>query len=334
MRQRNSSPTGHPAAAPPQRTRSLRLVVSAALAVPLLALLAPLVLGAAVIASPSVSEAAGTQHLYSWGNFGEDGSVNPGVDKPTLINGIPGTITQLVASNSATYALTSSGAVWAFGANDFGELGNGQTTDSFSIPVEVQFPAGTVIASLPSPMPYASGLAIDTKGNAWGWGINQGGELCLGEKNEHTVPVELPFTDVTLATGAGNHATYEAGGKLYSCGANQEGQLGTGNTKSSRGPVAVVDPESGTSAVTDLFSSWGNTGALLADGTFWEWGLNKNGQVGDGNLFASDSPVEVQRMYSTRRATCGPAARTRSARSATARSRSRASCNPRWSSRA
>ena len=49
--------------------------------------------------------------------------------------------------------------------------------------MKVRFPAGVKIASLPiDVMPFDTGLAVDTKGHVWGWGDNQGGELCLGNQ--------------------------------------------------------------------------------------------------------------------------------------------------------
>ena len=114
--------------------------------------------------------AATVQTTYSWGTFGEHGKVNQNVVTPTVINGTPADITQLVATNAATYELTASGQVWAFGANDYGELGNGTTTDSFTTPVQVHFPADVTIASLANPMPYATAMAIDSTGRGVGMG--------------------------------------------------------------------------------------------------------------------------------------------------------------------
>jgi alpha-tubulin suppressor-like RCC1 family protein len=245
-------------------------------------------LGLGVAALPA--GAATEQTTYSWGTFGEDGHVSPKVATPTVINGTPADIVQMVATNAATYELTASGQVWAFGANRFGELGNGTTTDSFTTPVEVQFPAGVTIASLPSPMPYATGMAIDTTGHAWGWGINQHGELCLGAADQETTPVKLPLPDVTLATGAGGHASYYAAGHIYSCGQNQFGQLGNGSTRDSKTPRVVHTA----GPVVGLYSGFGFTGALLKDGTYWDWGLNKLGQLGLGNTTNQSSPQQVQ----------------------------------------
>lgn len=239
-----------------------------------------------------------TQTVYSWGQFGEAaaGPSNPIQPTPTAIVGAPDNITQVVATNSATYMLTASGDVWAFGANSFGELGNGTTTSSLTTPVQVQFPAGVTIASLPSPGPFATMLAIDTNGNIWGWGADNNGSLCLGSATQESVPVQLPFSNVTVATGAGGHASYYASGQLFSCGLNQYGQLGIGNTST----VMTKTKVSMEAPVAQLYSGYGFTGARLTDGTYWNWGINARGQLGNGTTTNSNVPQQVTRLGASR----------------------------------
>ncbi len=90
-------------------------------------------------------------------------------------------------------------------------------------------------------------------------------------------PKLLPFSDVTAATGAGQHASFVADGQLYSCGSGKDGERGTGNNASSTRPVPVA-----LSGVSQLFSSYADTAALLDNGTWWDWGNNSYGQLGIG----------------------------------------------------
>ena len=56
--------------------------------------------------------------------------------------------------------------VWAFGADQYGELGNGTSsqTGSYFTPVQVIFPAsGPHRRSLANPMPYDTAIAIDVE---------------------------------------------------------------------------------------------------------------------------------------------------------------------------
>jgi alpha-tubulin suppressor-like RCC1 family protein len=245
-----------------------------------------MVLGVIIILTLIAAVAAGAATpSYSWGQFGEDGAVNPPVPAPVAVKGLPPDVIQTVTSNSATYMLTSSGAVWAYGADDFGQLGQGSASAWTAVPWQIPLPP---IAFLPSPMPYATGLAVDKTGHIWGWGINQEGELCLGNTTDEFSPVMLPFVGVTAATGAGGHATYETASGLMSCGANGHGQLGDGGYADTTTPrkVAFSGP------VSSLASGYGFT-TILSAGTVYDFGLNNAGQLGDGTLQNSPVPVRV-----------------------------------------
>ncbi len=189
-------------------------------------------------------------------------------------------------------ALLTNGTLWSWGEGGNGELGNGSTRDSFDAAVQVRFPPGVRIASIPTDaMPYDTGLAVDTHGTAWGWGLNHGGSLCLGNSQPHDVPVRLPLTGVTALAGADGHAVYDTNGQIVSCGDNPYGVLGDGTERSSDSPVPVTGL--GGQPVRALVSSWNDAGALLANGEYLDWGYDNQGQLGDGTIGQS-SPVPVR----------------------------------------
>ncbi|MGH3159826.1 MAG: RCC1 domain-containing protein [Streptosporangiaceae bacterium] len=194
---------------------------------------------------------------------------------------LPGPVQQVGSSNSTQYALLTSGQVWAWGDGGDGQLGDGVTKNTFLRPVRVRFPAGVRIAFIPTDAdPYNSAFAVDTTGHVWAWGLNEGGEFCLGNNTQYPTPVELPFTGVTTLAGAANHATYDSAGTLYSCGRNDYGELGNGTTTDSMTPVKVKGLQD--SLVTTLVAAWGDTGAVLSNGAYYDWGYDTDGQVGDG----------------------------------------------------
>jgi alpha-tubulin suppressor-like RCC1 family protein len=240
--------------------------------------------------------ANGRPVVYSWGVVGSDSpavAVDAGLQStvPRAVSGIAGTVTQIATSNSDIYALTSTGTVWAWGLGGNGELGNGTTAAVARAAVQVKFPAGVTIASLPNPMPFDTGVAIDTHGDVWGWGYDRRDELCLPASGMQLVPKQLPLTDVTLASGAGGHLLFDSKGKVYACGINTYGELGTGNTEPKSTPTAVVGlPDVG---VKKLVSSWQGSGALMANGSYYDWGFNKRGLLGDDRTTSSSVPVHV-----------------------------------------
>jgi alpha-tubulin suppressor-like RCC1 family protein len=211
---------------------------------------------------------------------------------PTRVRGIHGRVIQVATSNSDGYALTARGAVYAWGAGRHGELGDGRSPLYAMKAVRVEFPAHVHIVSLANPMPFDGALGIDSHGHAWGWGLNAAGDLCLSREQEF-VPRRIPLDDVTLATGARSHVLFDSDGRVYACGSGTDGVLGDGSTQTSQTPVPVVSlPRD--ARVVALTSSWEGSGALLSDGSYYDWGFNAGGQLGDGTTFNSDVPVHVQ----------------------------------------
>lgn len=85
-----------------------------------------------------------------------------------------------------TLAIRKDGTLWAWGKNDFGQLGDGTNVDK-NDPLQI----GTdnnwfhVVAGL-----YYS-LGIKTDGTLWGWGDNKAGQLGDGTKNNKNVPTQI-----------------------------------------------------------------------------------------------------------------------------------------------
>jgi alpha-tubulin suppressor-like RCC1 family protein len=257
----------------------------------------------AVTTGAGTGTAAGTPVVSSvdhWGSlFGARRGNFDVLRSPASVT-LPGTVAQIGTSNSTEYALLTDGSLYAWGMGNAGQLGDGQTANSFTRPVRVEFPPGVRIRWIPTDaMPFDTGLAVDTEGRAWGWGRNGGGELCLGSARTYLTPVQVPLPPVTAMAGASNHALYDAFGTVYACGQNEEGDLGDGSLRSST--VAVPVAGLAGSAVTELVASFANSGALLSNGSYFDWGYNAAGQLGDGKAGKpSDVPVRVHLPYEAR----------------------------------
>jgi alpha-tubulin suppressor-like RCC1 family protein len=245
-----------------------------------------------LVASVPAAQGASGVTIEHWGAIGT-GHKQYDVRRSPVSLSLPARVAEVSSSNSTQYALLTNGNVYAWGIGTHGELGNGSKKNAFTAAVRVQFPPGVKIAYLPTDvMPYDSAFAVDTTGHVWGWGINAGGELCLGNRSEHNKPVRLPLSRVTTLAGAADHATYDAGGTLYSCGSDTYGELGSGNTPSSNTPVRVHVLDG--SSVRTLVASWGDTGALLSNGEYFDWGYDGGGQLGNGTTGTNSGvPVHV-----------------------------------------
>jgi alpha-tubulin suppressor-like RCC1 family protein len=249
---------------------------------------------AASRSSIAAADPAATTQVEHWGTFfGAAGGVNYDTSLAPVAVTLPGMVAEIGTSNSSEYALLTNGRLYAWGLGTAGELGDGGRSNSFTTPVLVRFPRGVKIASIPTDaMPYDTALAVDTTGHVWGWGKNAGGELCLGNTKTYLKPVRLPLSKVTTLAGASHHALYDAGGTVYACGQNLEGSLGDGSMRNSTRPVRVVGLHG--AVVTELVASFANSGALLSNGEYLDWGYNAQGQLGAGRHGPpSDVPVPV-----------------------------------------
>ena len=144
--------------------------------------------------------------------------------------------------------------------------------------------------------------------DCWGserWGVlGNGTSSFLGVEE---TPVEVRgIADATqVASGGRNTCVVLSTGHLACAGINNEGQLGNGTTT---GPeVCVVQKKTGEACTTtpvevpgisnasQASASSHFTCALLSDGKIECWGLNYDGELGNGeSLTSSDVPVEVK----------------------------------------
>eukprot|EP01080_Neovahlkampfia_damariscottae_P000770 gene770-9020_t len=133
------------------------------------------------------------------------------------------------AGNMHSLLLKETGEVFATGGNEKGQLGIGSNIDQ---------PKFTKITSLSKIVFISAGLhhsfAISNTGVAYGFGLNINGELGDGTKIDRNTPVTLmdgPSEKVeTISCGFHHTLLLTENGKVYSFGANGNGELGIGTT--------------------------------------------------------------------------------------------------------
>lgn len=147
-------------------------------------------------------------HLWSWGLsvYGTI-KVDPNNTTPMMITDAPTpmmirrnqTFVQVSAGSHTTYALTKEGVLYAWGDNEYGQLGDG-TTNNRTVDNPTVVSIGGRITSVIS---YAlSAHAWDEEGHLWGWGFNSNDYSVLGDgtKVNQKTPVEIaaPLADTGI----------------------------------------------------------------------------------------------------------------------------------------
>ena len=208
---------------------------------------------------------------------------------PVDVIGLDSGVIAITAGAFHTCALTTAGGVKCWGANAYGELGDGTTADSLT-PVNVAGLTSNVIAVTAE---WEHTCALTAKGGVKCWGWNSRGQLGDGTTTDRWMPVDVVgLTSGVKAISAGAYHTCaltDTGG-VKCWGDNYAGQLGDGTIIPRLTPVDVVGLTSG---VVVIDAGFEYNCALTSAGGVMCWGSNWAGALGDGTTIDRWTPVDV-----------------------------------------
>jgi alpha-tubulin suppressor-like RCC1 family protein len=222
-----------------------------------------------------------------------DGEESAGSDVPLPVEGLEH-VKAIAAGANQSLALLDNGIVMAWGANESGQLGDGNTEES-DVPVPVKGLTGvTAIAA-----GGEHSLALLSDGKVMAWGEGEEGQLGDDATANSDVPVPVRLAEVA-AIAAGNEFSLAllSDGEVMAWGSDRLGQLGNSGVEAkgeeeerySAVPVTV----NGVSDVSAIAAGARHSLALLAGGTVMAWGEDKAGQLGDGRIARSEeAPAAV-----------------------------------------
>ena len=207
---------------------------------------------------------------------------------PVTVAGLPAGVIKVAIGEASACALTSGGAVWCWGDNSLGAVGDGTTTNRLA-PTQV-----TGLTSGVTDVGVGNGSACALQSGAVKcWGSNWTGIVGDGTYTDRLTPTQV--TGLTSGVSKISVTTWSAcaiqtgGAKCWGYGYPGEGSVNA-QANVPRQPTGL------TSGVTDISTSSG--GCVVQNGAVKCWGPNYNGGVGDGTTTDRTTPVQVTGLTS------------------------------------
>lgn len=245
--------------------------------------------------------------LYCWGRntYGQlgDGSTtdSPVPIEVNMAGVLSGKTVTALAMGSYHTCVLASGDPVCWGLNNYGQLGNGNTTNS-SVPTAVNTAgvlSGKTETAISAGVNHTCAVA---SGAAYCWGRGGNGQLGLNNTTNYANPQTVLassgplFGKTVTAISAGEYHTCAVASNTASCwGYNGNGQLGDNSTTQRLIPVDVYASGalSGRSVTAIDTSGYTRHTCAVASGAVYCWGRNDYGQTGDGTTVQKIVPTAV-----------------------------------------
>lgn len=212
--------------------------------------------------------------LYTYG-------IDPLTEQTQQAQKVMSGVAQMDCSENFALLVTNNGAVYAWGANEYGQLGTGDT-ESQSKPVCVIESGVTKVVTGAN-----FSLALHKDGSVSAWGANDGCQLGYTESEDDVIlePVVVMESGVKdIDAGASYSCILKNDGTVWTCGHNELSQLGIG-TLDDCVPFTKILTEIRSISAGSYYGF-----AVSQSGQIYHWGFGINGQLGTGNYEVSMAP--------------------------------------------
>jgi alpha-tubulin suppressor-like RCC1 family protein len=240
---------------------------------------------------------------YCWGDgangrLGHGGTANKPIPTPvsTAV-----TFSELEAGENFTCGRTKSypSSIFCWGANNYGQLGNGTFTQLLKPGVGVY--GGPKWHDLTLGNLFACATADGGVGGApnWCWGYNYRGQLGNGQTTSwYNTPqavstpagVRLHPISAGMEFACGRRVDTS---QMYCWGKGDQGELGNGFFVDRRIPYPVYGGLTVSPQPFNMLTGWHHVVVVRSDNTVVAWGHNADGQLGDGTTLTRDRPVVI-----------------------------------------
>lgn len=214
--------------------------------------------------------------LYCWGTafFGQPGTgVNAAASASPYRIGPSQNFTAVAVGDAHTCALDAGGLAYCWGANNYGQVGDGTTTDR-SVPTAVL--GGRTYTAIVAGVAHTCALRSDGTVDCWGAGglIGRATTTTTEQATPTAVTGAPSFT--TLVAGAWHTCALTGAGATWCWGDNSRTQFGDGTTTAGAVPRAIT----ALPTFAQLAAGAGHTCGVTAGGVMSCWGANTFGQTG------------------------------------------------------
>lgn len=239
--------------------------------------------------------------LYCWGEnaAGQIGDGSSGrVLSPALVatsssGGTLGPASAIGAGTEHACGVFGDGALFCWGDNDAGELGNPNVATGQRRPTPVVDAGGTPVRGVTVAAGLSHSCAVDDGGAMSCWGENSANQLGISHLELASSPVPRLALDAVARPIVGADAYHSCAlredASLWCWGGNDDGQVGNGSIDNVSQPVPVLPFGSVRSAAIGNETSC----AVSAGGEVQCWGSNTDGQVGDGSIINRSLPTPI-----------------------------------------
>lgn len=189
------------------------------------------------------------------------------------------------AGPAQTLAIRTDGTLWAWGRNDYFQLGDGTNIDKLS-PTQI----GTASDWVSVSAGVAHAVALKADGTLWAWGHNYDFQLGDGTRVNKFIPTQIgTATDwVSVSAGRDHTLALKTDGTLWGWGGNYFGQLGDAMGYKYN-PTKIGTANNWFFVSAENYYSL----ALTTDAALWAWGSNVSSQLGDGTHVDKPIPTRI-----------------------------------------
>ena len=274
--------------------------------------------------------------VWSWGQ-NDSGQLGDGTSlnrqTPVQVSGLAGVVaisaSRAPSDNEKKFALAlkSDGTVWAWGSNQYGQLGDGSFDPTNANPRLAPGQVSGINGVSAIAADFVSVLALKPDGSLYAWGrlgdststdrntpvqvvlgipgsgyfITMGRDNAValrsdgavyfwGDSIDSPLPLEMSGPGPIVSVVAGDtHFLLLSGGSVWTVGENTWGQLGDGSTTDRWTTVKLAGFDNAAAIAAGTQHSL----ARKTDGSVWAWGRNDSGQLGDGSFTNRSAPVQV-----------------------------------------